>query len=149
MYDLLAPYYEWIKVAHIVSVISWMAAIFYLPRLFVYHTKVAIDSEAHELFVVMEKKLLRIIMNPAMIATYIFGLMLAYIYGMEALGGWFHVKSTAVILLTVIHAMLSKWRREFEVGKNTRSESFYRILNEIPVLLMIISVIMVVVKPFE
>lgn len=149
MFDFLAQYYEWIKVAHIVSVISWMAGMFYLPRLFVYHSQVEIGSEAHNLFVIMEKKLLRLIMNPAMIATYIFGLMLAYIYGMQALGGWFHVKFTVVIILTVIHAMFARWRKDFIEGKNTRSEIFYRVINEVPVVLMIIAVIMVVIKPFE
>lgn len=149
MFDFLAQYYEWIKVAHIVSVICWMAAIFYLPRLFVYHTQVQIGSEAHNLFVIMEKKLQKQIMNPAMIGTYVFGLMLAYIYGMQALGGWFHVKFTAVILLTAIHAMFARWRKDFINGKNTKSETFYRVINEVPVILMVISVIMVVIKPFE
>ncbi len=149
MYDFLAQYYEWIKVAHIVSVISWMAAMFYLPRLFVYHTRVKTGSEAHIIFVEMERKLLRIIMNPAMIATYIFGFMLTYIYGMQALGGWFHVKFTVVILLSMMHGIFAKWRRNFAEGKNTKSEKFYRVINEVPVIFMIIAVIMVIVKPFE
>lgn len=145
----IAEYFGWLKVAHIISVISWMAGMFYLPRLFVYHTKVAYASEAYNLFVEMEKKLLRIIINPAMIATYLFGILLAYIYGLQALGVWFHIKMTAVLLISVMHGLFAKWRKDFEYGRNTKSERFYRVINEIPVLLMIVAVVMVVVKPYE
>lgn len=145
----MADYYEWFKALHIIFVISWMAGIFYLPRLYVYHTKVEVGSKEDKMFQKMERKLLRIIMNPAMILTYIFGLIMAYIYGIEALGIWFHIKLTAVIVLTIIHGMLARWRKDFESGKNKYSERFYRIFNEVPVIAMIIAVFMVVIKPFE
>lgn len=145
----MANYYDWLKALHIIAVISWMAGMFYLPRLFVYHTKVAIGSEADLLFQVMERRLLRIIINPAMIATFVFGLMIAHIYGFQALGVWFHIKMLAVLMLTVLHGMLARYRKDFEKGQNKHSEKFYRILNEVPVILMIVAVLMVVIKPFE
>ncbi len=145
----MADYYEWFKALHVIFVICWMAGIFYLPRLFVYHTRAKIGSETDKTFQVMEYKLLKIIMNPAMIATYIFGITNAYIYGLEALGIWFHIKMTAVIVLTVIHGLLARWRKDFALGKNLHSEKFYRIFNEVPVVLMVVAVVMVVVKPFE
>jgi putative membrane protein len=126
-----------------------MAALFYMPRLFVYHTKAKIGSELDKTLQIMEYRLLRIIMNPAMIATYIFGLTNAYIYGLGALGIWFHIKMLAVIILTIIHGLLAKWRKDFVSGKNLHSEKFYRIFNEVPVIAMIVAVIMVIVKPFE
>lgn len=145
----MANYYDWLKTAHIIAVISWMAAIFYMPRLFVYHTKAIVGSEMDATFQVMERKLLRLIMTPAMIATYLFGLLVAYIYGFAALGTWFHVKMLAVLGLTIMHGLMAKWRKSFCLGLNKHSEKFYRVINEVPVLLMIIAVIMVVVKPFE
>lgn len=145
----MADYYDWFKALHIIFVISWMSGIFYLPRLYVYHTKVKAGSEQDKLFQKMERKLLRIIMNPAMIGTYIFGLMNAYIYGFEALGIWFHIKMTAVLVLTIFHGLLARWRKDFELGQNKHSERFYRIINEVPAIMMIIIVIMVVTKPFE
>lgn len=145
----MADYYDWFKALHIIFVISWMAGIFYLPRLYVYHTKVKVGSEQDKMFQTMERKLLRIIMNPAMIGTYIFGLKNAYIYGLEALGIWFHIKMTAVIGLTIVHGLLARWRKDFEAGKNKHSERFYRYFNEVPAVLMVIAVFMVVLKPFE
>lgn len=142
-------YYLWYRALHIISVISWMAALFYLPRLFVYHTRAEIGSEMDLTFRVMERKLLKIIMNPAMIATYAFGIMNAHIYGWQALGVWFHIKMLAVLMLTLFHAIEARWVRHFAQGKNTHSEKFYRLVNEIPVIFMIIAVIMVVIKPFE
>lgn len=142
-------YYVWYKAIHIISVISWMAAMFYLPRLFVYHTRAAVGSEMDQTFKVMEKKLLRLIMTPAMIATYIFGFLLAYIYGFVALGAWFHIKMLAVLALTAMHGMQAKWVKDFARGANKHSEKFYRVVNEVPVIFMIIAVVMVVVKPFE
>jgi putative membrane protein len=100
-------------------------------------------------FQTMEHRLLKIIMNPSMISTYVFGLIMAYIYGLAALGVWFHIKMLAVIILTIIHGLLARWRKDFAAGKNLHSEKFYRIFNEVPVLMMIVAVIMVVVKPFE
>lgn len=146
---MLSNYYGIIKVLHIVSLISWMAGILYLPRLYVYHTRVTVGSESDKLFQEMERKLLRIIMNPAMIATYIFGTLLVLIYGLPALGIWFHIKFTCIILLTIFHMMCARWRKSFETGTNTRSHKFYRIANEVPAILMIIIVYMVIQKPFE
>jgi putative membrane protein len=145
----MSDYYEWFKAAHVISVISWMAGMFYLPRLYVYHTKVEYGSESDKIFQEMERKLLRIIINPAMISTFVFGILLAYIYGIKALGKWFHIKMTAVLFLTMYHGMLAVWRKDFVRGANKHSEKFYRVMNEVPVILMIISVVMVVLKPFE
>lgn len=142
-------YFSWYKSVHIIAVICWMSAMFYMPRLFVYHTKVDKGSEADEIFKTMEKKLLRIIMTPAMIITYIFGILLSYIYGFAALGTWFHIKMLAVLTLTAIHGVQAKWVRDFANNRNRHSEKFYRLINEVPVILMIIAVIMVVIKPFE
>jgi putative membrane protein len=145
----MADFYEWLKALHIISVISWMAGLFYMPRLFMYHTKAEIGSEMDKTFQTMEYRLLKIIMNPAMISTYIFGLTTAYIYGLAALGIWFHIKMLAVIILTIIHGLLARWRKNFAGGKNLHSENFYKIFNEVPVFMMIVAVIMVVIKPFE
>ncbi len=142
-------YYEWFKALHIIAVICWMVGLFYLPRLFVYHSKVQIGSEMDKTFQIMERKLLRIIMNPAMIFSIVFGLLNAKIYGFGALGLWFHIKMTSVLLLVLFHAFLSRQRRAFEAGKNIYSEKFYRIINEVPTLCMIVAIIMVVIKPFE
>ncbi len=142
-------YFLWYKSLHVISVISWMAAMFYMPRLFVYHTKVKIGSESDKMFQVMEKKLLRLIMTPAMISTYVFGFLVAYIYGFAALEIWFHIKMAAVLMLTMLHGLNAKWVKAFARGENKHSEKFYRIINEAPVLFMIIAVTMVVVKPFE
>lgn len=145
----MGQYYEWIKALHVISVISWMAGMLYMPRLFVYHTKAEVGSEMDKTFQVMEKKLLRIIITPAMIASLIFGILNAYIYGFVVLGMWFHIKMAAVLGLFAFHGFLSRQRKAFERGENKYSEKFYRIINEVPTILMIISVIMVVVKPFE
>lgn len=145
----MEEYFLWYKAIHVISVISWMAGILYMPRLFVYHSRAKKGSEMDKTFQVMERKLLRFIMNPAMISSYIFGLLTAYIYGFVALGMWFHLKMLAILLLTVFHGFLAKWRKDFEKGKNTRSENFYRMANEIPTILMIISVLLVIIKPFE
>ena len=139
----------WYKAIHVISVISWMAAMFYMPRLFVYHTRAEIGSEMDKTFQLMEHKLLKIIMTPSMILTYFFGILIAYIYGFVALGVWFHIKMTAVLGLTIFHGLLAKWRKDFINGNNNHSEKFYRLMNEIPPILMIVAVIMVIVKPFE
>ena len=122
---------------------------FYLPRLYIYHTEAAYNSELDKTLRVMEYRLFKFIMNPSMITTYIFGLLNAYIYGFIALGRWFHIKMLAVLGMTVIHGLLGRWRKDFANGRNRHSAKFYRIINEIPPLLMIVAVIMVVVKPFE
>jgi putative membrane protein len=145
----MANYYLWFKAFHIIAIIAWMAGILYLPRLYAYHTRAAVGSEMDLTFQTMERRLLKIIMNPAMIASYILGLINAHIYGFIALGVWFHIKMIAVLGLTILHALLARWRKDFENGQNKHSEKFYRIVNEVPTIFMIIAVIMVVVKPFE
>ena len=145
----MEDYFVWYKTFHVISVISWMAAMFYLPRIFVYHTKTEKGSEMDKTFQLMEKRLLRIIMTPAMLSTYIFGLLTAYVYGLVALGIWFHIKMLAVLGLTIMHGLCAKWVKDFAKGENKHSENFYRIANEIPTILMILAVIMVIVKPFE
>lgn len=145
----MANYYLWFKTIHILAVISWMAGLLYLPRIYVYHSKVPIGSEMDKMFQVMECRLLRIIMNPAMIVTYISGLINAYLYGFVVLGMWFHIKMTAVLGLTIAHGLLARWRKDFAKGKNKHSEKFYRTINELPTILMSVAVAMVIIKPFE
>ena len=137
----------WIKALHVMSVISWMAGMLYLPRLFVYHCEAEPGSKQSEDFKVMERRLLRGIMNPAMIATWIFGLWAAYEFNFFT-DGWFHAKMALVILLSGMHGAMSKWRKDFAADRNTRSAKFYRIMNEVPAVLMVGIVILVVVKPF-
>lgn len=139
--------YLWVKALHVISVIAWMAGLLYLPRLFVYHCQAQVGSNQSETLKIMERRLLRAIMNPAMIATWGFGLWM-YV-SMEAWTfGWAHAKLSLVVLLTVSHMFMAKWRRDFEHDRNTRPETFFRIANEVPTILMIIIVIMVIVKPF-
>lgn len=147
--DFLADYYEWLKVLHIIAVISWMAGMLYLPRLYVYHSRVSIGSESDDLFKIMEYRLLKYIINPSMIATIIFGLLLSYIYGLEALGDWYYIKLASVIGLVFAHIMFAKWRKAFAIGQRIHGENFYRVMNEVPTIMMIIAVIMVILKPFE
>ncbi len=149
MLPALIPYYLWIKAFHVISIIAWMAGTFYLPRLFVYHTQTVIGSEGSERFKIMERRLLRGIMTPAMIATWVFGLLLVSIPGVvDFHQGWFHVKLTFVILMSAFHGICSKWRKELLADKRVRGEKFFRIANEIPTVLLIVIVIMAVVKPF-
>ena len=145
----MSDYYEWFKAFHIIAVITWMAGIFYLPRLYVYHTRAKVGSEMDKTFQIMEYRLLKFIMNPSMIAAYLFGFIVAYIYGFKALGVWFHVKMAMVLVITVMHGLMARWRKDFVKGKNTHSEHFYRVANEVPTIAVMIAVIMVVVKPFE
>jgi putative membrane protein len=145
----LTPLYPWIKAFHVISLIAWMAGIFYLPRLFVYHCGLARGSAESERFKVMERRLLKQIMTPAMIATWVFGLLLVLTPGViDWHAGWWHVKLLAVILMSGFHGASSKWRREFLEDRNRRSHRFYRMANEVPTVLMVVIVIMVVVKPF-
>lgn len=145
----MEEYYLWLKAIHLIFVISWMAGLFYLPRLFVYHADVKLGSKEDKTFQVMEKKLLRIIMNPAMILSVVFGLWVAQVYGFKALGIWFHIKMTLVIILLYFHHFLGRRRKDFEQGKNKYSAKFYRIINEVPTVLMIVIVILAIVKPFN
>jgi len=139
--------YEWIKAVHVIAVISWMAGMLYLPRLFVYHCEAEVGSKQSETFKVMERRLLKAIINPAMIVTWVLGLYLAWSGGWY-LSGWFHVKLVLVLAMSAVHGLFTRWVREFAHDRNTRSQKFYRIINEVPTVLMIGIVIMVIVKPF-
>ena len=139
--------YLWIKALHVISVIAWMAGMLYLPRLFVYHSEVEPGSPQSETFKVMERRLLRAIINPAMIATWVFGLWLAW-SGFGFMGGWLHAKIALVLLMSGVHGYLSKAVRLFAEDRYTKPSRHWRIINEAPTLLMIAIVILVVVKPF-
>jgi protoporphyrinogen IX oxidase len=139
--------YDWLKAFHVIAVISWMAGMLYLPRLFVYHTTAEPGSVQSETFKVMERRLLRAIINPAMIATWVLGLWLAWKGGWFT-AGWLDLKLVLVVALSGIHGFYARCVREFAEDRNTRPQRFYRIINEVPTLLMIGIVILVVVKPF-
>ena len=138
--------YDVIKIFHVVAVISWLAGLLYLPRIFVYHTQVTAGSEADKIFQTMERKLLRYIMNPAMILVFIFGLYLASQIGFEFV--WLHAKLTCVAILVFYHHLLGRWRKDFEKGQNKHSQKFFRLVNEVPTILMIVIVALVILKPF-
>jgi putative membrane protein len=140
--------YEWIKALHVIAVISWMAGMLYLPRLFVYHCGAEAGSKQSETFKVMERRLLKAIINPAMIVTWLAGLYLAFDHHLFS-ESWFHGKLLLVVLLSGVHGYFSRWVKDFAADRNTRSDRFYRIINEVPTVLMIGIVILVVVKPFE
>ncbi len=137
----------WLKAFHVMAVIAWMAGMFYLPRLFVYHAEAKPGSELSETFKVMEARLLGIIMRPAIIAVWLSGLALAYWAGFWT-DGWFHAKFALVLVMSGIHGYLAVCVRAFAEDKNTRSSRFYRMLNEAPTLLMVLIVLLVIVKPF-
>ena len=137
----------WVKALHIVFMVTWFAGLFYLPRLFVYHANVAPGSEQSELFKVMEQRLLKFIMTPAMIVAWLLGMALVFL-GQWFGAGWFHAKFALVILLTIMHGLMSHWAADFRHDRNTRSHKFYRVANEIPTVLMIAIVILATVKPF-
>lgn len=139
--------YSWLKALHVISVIAWMAGMLYLPRLYVYHCSAKPGSEMSETFKVMERRLLRAIINPAMIASWVFGLAMAWqgdLWG----EGWFHGKLALLVGMQLIHAGMARWRRQFAKDENRHSARFYRFMNEVPTLLMIGIVILVIVKPF-
>jgi putative membrane protein len=138
--------YEWFKAFHVIFVISWMAGMLYLPRLFVYHVEAPVGSDSSETFKVMERRLFRGIMTPAIILTWLSGLYIAYSGGWFA-AGWLHGKLALVVIMSGIHGFLAGERRKLSEDKRRRSARFYRILNEIPALLMVGIVILVIVKP--
>jgi protoporphyrinogen IX oxidase len=144
--------YEWIKAFHIIAVIAWMAGMFYLPRLFVYHCAAEKGSVQSETFKVMERRLLRGIINPAMIATWLSGAWLAWSVADSrfalVLPGWLWAKIVLVLALSALHGMLARWRKDFAVDANRHSHKFYRIINELPTILLIVIVLLVVLKPF-
>ena len=147
--DFIIAHYLWFKSLHIIAVIAWMAGMLYLPRLYVYHADAPVGSQQSETFKVMERRLLRAIVNPAMIATFLFGgLMLAANWDGIMSMGWMHAKLTLIVLMTACHGMFAKWRKDFERDANTHPAKFYRIWNEVPTLLMIVIVILAVAKPF-
>lgn len=139
--------YEWIKALHVIAVISWMAGMLYLPRLFVYHFEAEAGSKQSETFKVMERRLLKAIINPAMIATWLAGLYLAWA-GHWYLSGWFQLKLLLVLALSAVHGFFARIVRAFAADRNPYSQKFYRIINEVPTILMIGIVILVIVKPF-
>jgi putative membrane protein len=139
----------YIKAFHVIAIIAWMAGLLYLPRLFVYHAASKKGSEQSETFKVMERRLLRLITTPAMVASWVFGLILAFSGVIDCLrDGWFYLKLVLVVLLSAYHGCLVMWTKDFALDRNTRSPRFYRIANEIPTLLMIGIVILVIVRPF-
>ncbi len=139
--------YAWVKALHVIAVISWMAGMLYLPRLFVYHADATAGSDKSETFKVMERRLLRAIINPAMIVTWATGLWLAWkVFGF--LGGWLHAKIALVVVLSGVHGYLSASVRRFAGDANEKASRHWRIVNEIPTLIMIAVVILVIVKPF-
>ena len=146
--ETLAAYTQWFLAAHIIAVIAWMAGMLYLPRLFVYHTQAAPGSDGSERFKVMEKKLLRGIINPSMIAVWILGLTLAWLTG-AYMQPWLQIKFVLVLVLSGLHGFFARTVRRFVRDANTRSARFYRIVNEIPALLMVLIVILAVVRPFS
>ncbi len=137
----------WLKALHIITVIAWFAGLFYLPRLFVYHADAKPGSELSETFKLMEQRLLRFILTPAMAAVWITGLSLAWVQGAYA-DGWLHAKLALVVLLSGYQGALSRWARDFAADRNTHPAKFYRIANEVPTLFLVAIVILVVVKPF-
>jgi len=137
----------WLKALHVIAVISWMAGLLYLPRLFVYHCEAEAGSKQAETFKVMEQRLLRFIMNPAMIVVWVTGPWLAWAQGMLA-DRWLWAKFALVVVLTGYHHALGAWRKDFAADRNKRDQRFYRLANEVPTVLMIAIVVLVVVKPF-
>jgi putative membrane protein len=146
----LSDHYLWLKALHLIAIIAWMSGMLYLPRLFVYHCRVKPGSEASEMLKVMERKLLRAIINPAMIATLILGVLLIIATGAGAPGGmkWIHAKLVLVLGLAAVHGLLARHRKAFARDQNTKSERYFRILNEIPAVLMVLIVLLAVLKPF-
>ena len=141
--------YQWIKAFHVIAVIAWMAGLLYLPRLFVYHAEAEPGSAQSETFKIMERRLLRAIMNPAMLAAFVFGGMLLATPGVvDWHQGWIYAKLALVLALSSLHHALARWRKEFAADRNRRSARFFRMVNEVPTLAMIVIVILVVVRPF-
>jgi putative membrane protein len=139
--------YLWLKAFHVIAVIAWMAGMLYLPRLFVYHCEAEPGSRQSETFKVMERRLLTIIINPAMVATWALGLWLAWESGAHA-AGWLRAKFALVVVLSALHGFFVRCVREFDADQNRRSQKFYRLINEVPTILLIGVVILAVVKPF-
>ena len=150
MVESLLPFYLWLKALHIIFVITWMAGLLYLPRLYVYHTQVEVGSQAYRTFEVMERRLLRAIINPSGAIVFATGILLIAATGAGAPGKgyWMHLKLVLVLGLGALHGMMARYRKDFERGENRRTETFYRVFNEAPTVLMIAIVLIVVLKPF-
>ena len=146
--DFLIEIYPWLIALHLIAVISWMAGMLYLPRLFVYHADAKKGSQLSKTFKTMEYRLMRYIMAPASIATWVFGGLMLYSSPMLLENGWIHVKLLCVVIMTGLHHAFIKYRKNFAADKNTRSAKFYRFMNEAPTVLMVVIVIMAIVKPF-
>lgn len=145
----MAGWYPWIKALHLIAVIAWMAGMLYLPRLYVYHCDVAPGSPQSELFKVMERRLLRAIVNPAMIAAWLFGVTLLYLLSPGVWAeGWIWVKLAMLLGMSAIHGVFARWRRQFENDLRPHPARVYRLANEVPTVLLVVIVIMVIVKPF-
>ena len=142
--------YLWLKAFHIIAVIAWMAGMLYLPRLFVYHCQTDPGSRQSETFKLMERRLLKLIINPAMIATWLLGLTLIWLMGQDAFlqAGWLHAKLALVVAMSAVHGFFVRWVKDFAADRNTHSQKFYRLANEIPTALLILIVVLAVVKPF-
>ena len=148
MSEFLMQHYLWLKALHVIALIAWMAGMFYLPRLFAYHAEAEKGSDKSETFKRMERRLLRIIMNPAMIATWMFGVSMIIANPALLEGGWLHAKLALVLGMSGLHGVFSKWRKVFARDENKRPAKFYKIWNEVPTVLMMVIVILVIVKPF-
>lgn len=149
MDEFLTLHFEWLRALHIISVMAWMAGMLYLPRLFVYHADVPVGSEMSETFKVMEWRLLKIIINPAMISAWIFGLLMLYSnWGVYQSAGWMHTKLLIAFLLSGVHGMLSRQVKIFRRDENKKSSRYFRILNEIPTIMMVLIIILAVIEPF-
>jgi putative membrane protein len=138
----------WLKALHVISVIAWMAGMLYLPRLFVYHAQATPGSESSETFKVMERRLLRAIINPAMAATFLFGIGMLALEPALLREPWLHAKLVLVLFLAGLHGTFSRWRRDFEQDRNTKPPRTFKIVNELVTLAMIGIVILVIVRPF-
>ncbi len=148
MTGLLADSYLWLKALHVISVIAWMAGMLYLPRLFVYHAGEPAGSPTSEIFKVMERRLLRAIINPAMIASLLFGLLMLWANPGLLSQGWFHGKLLLIVAMFAMHHLYARWRKSFAADANSRGDGFYRMMNEVPTVLMIGIVLLAVAKPF-
>jgi putative membrane protein len=142
-----AAAHPWIKALHVIAMIAWMAGMLYLPRLFVYHCEAEAGSRQSETFKVMERRLLRAIVNPAMVATWVFGLWLAWNANLFV-AGWFQAKLMLVLAMSGVHGLFARYVRDFANDRNRHSQKFYRIINEVPTVLMIAIVLLAVVRPF-
>ena len=147
--NFLVDNYSLIKAFHVISMVAWMAALLYLPRLFVYHTTVKNNSDTSEMLKIMEYRLQKYIMNPAMLLTLLFGIFLLKTDGVINWGEkWIYFKLLAVFLLLLVHHLLTKYRKDFYMDNNNRSKKFYKILNEVPTVLLVIIILLVYLKPF-